>query len=204
LASNYISKVAIPFDYSTGREIDGIPVSEAEFQRRIGNGNAGAAIFRGGKYVGFIDLSRRPNATHVTLVFDLFRSGQKTPRPEFWYYLGIFALEIAIPGAQRPEQNPAAQNAPNVRGAKQQNRFDAAWNDLQERLLENNGDNPCAALFGGLKKAQKALSELLFNFDVLKPGSMRILMAEPSQSTRWGISLPPRVDCLETLRISVD
>ncbi|HEU4837636.1 MAG TPA: hypothetical protein VFS90_24615, partial [Pyrinomonadaceae bacterium] len=28
-----------PFDYSTGREIDGIPVSEAEFQRRVGNGS---------------------------------------------------------------------------------------------------------------------------------------------------------------------
>jgi hypothetical protein len=31
-----------PFDYSTGREIDGIPVSEAEFQRRVGDGSINA------------------------------------------------------------------------------------------------------------------------------------------------------------------
>jgi hypothetical protein len=32
-----------PFDYSTGREIDGMPVSETEFQRRTGNGSVDAA-----------------------------------------------------------------------------------------------------------------------------------------------------------------
>jgi len=31
-----------PFDYSTGREIDGMPVSETEFQRRVGNGSVEA------------------------------------------------------------------------------------------------------------------------------------------------------------------
>ena len=30
-----------PYDFSSGREIDGLPVSEAEFQRRVGNGSVG-------------------------------------------------------------------------------------------------------------------------------------------------------------------
>jgi hypothetical protein len=93
-----------PFDYSTGREIDGLPVSETEFQRRVGNGNAGVGVFRGGKYVGFIDLSRRASATHLTFIFDLFRSGQKTTRPDFWYWEGIHAIEIELPGPQQTEQ----------------------------------------------------------------------------------------------------
>ena len=46
-----------PFDYSSGRTIDGLPVSEAEFQRRTGSGSAGAGVFIGGKFGGFIDLS---------------------------------------------------------------------------------------------------------------------------------------------------
>jgi hypothetical protein len=37
-----------PFNYSAGREIDGIPVSEAEFQRRVGKG-VGTGIFVNGK-----------------------------------------------------------------------------------------------------------------------------------------------------------
>ena len=45
-----------PFDYRTGREIDGLPVSETEFQRRVGNGSVDAGIFISGRYVGSIDL----------------------------------------------------------------------------------------------------------------------------------------------------
>lgn len=94
-----------PFDYSTGREIDGIPVSEAEFQRRVENGSTDADVFMGAHYIGSINLSGRPNATHGIFVYDKYRSGQKTRTPDFWYYLGTFAQEIELPGAQtKPDQ----------------------------------------------------------------------------------------------------
>jgi len=48
-----------PFDYSTGREIDGIPVSETEFQRRVGNGSVDAGVYVAGRYAGSIDLRKQ-------------------------------------------------------------------------------------------------------------------------------------------------
>jgi hypothetical protein len=38
-----------PFDYSSGREIDGMPVSESEFQRRINNGSVQGVLPPGSK-----------------------------------------------------------------------------------------------------------------------------------------------------------
>lgn len=60
-----------PYDYSSGRTIDGLPVSEAEFQRRIGNGSVGGGVFVGGKFAGFVDLGRRTSG-RITITFDIF------------------------------------------------------------------------------------------------------------------------------------
>ena len=59
-----------PFDYSTGREIDGIPVSETEFQRRVGNGSAVGDVFRGGRYVGSLDLAKYMFFSRIRIIFD--------------------------------------------------------------------------------------------------------------------------------------
>jgi hypothetical protein len=75
-----------PYDYSSGREIDGLPVSEAEFQRRVGNGGAGAGVFVGGKLSKFMDLSRLPSITHITVTFDVFRSMQRSSWADLWEY----------------------------------------------------------------------------------------------------------------------
>jgi hypothetical protein len=47
---------------------------------------------------------------------------------------------------------------------EERSRLEAAKADLMERLGANNGDNPCAALFGGYAKAVKALNESKFSF----------------------------------------
>lgn len=54
---------------------------------------------------------------------------------------------------------------PTLAGANadQQSRFNAAFNDLRARINANKGKNPCADLFGGLKKAEKALKESKFS-----------------------------------------
>ena len=100
-----------PFDYSSGREIDGMPVSEAEFQRRVGSGSAGAGVFVAGRFAGFIDVSRQPSITHVTVIYDLYRSGQRTRRPDFWYYLGRFAKDLRLDsgGQKGPRPTPKPQ-----------------------------------------------------------------------------------------------
>jgi YD repeat-containing protein len=61
-----------PFDYTSGRTIDGLPVSEAEFQRRIGNGSVGAGVFAGGKFAGFFDLTERSSIGYITIIIDVF------------------------------------------------------------------------------------------------------------------------------------
>jgi YD repeat-containing protein len=61
-----------PYDYSTGRVIDGLPVSEAEFQRRVGNGSVVAGVFVGGKRVGSIDVSQFRFVDRITVTFDVF------------------------------------------------------------------------------------------------------------------------------------
>ena len=51
----------------------------------------------------------------------------------------------------------------------QQNRFDAAKEDMLKRLGANDGKNPCADLFGGYDKAIKALNDSKFSF--VNPGA---------------------------------
>lgn len=68
----------------------------------------------------------------------------------------------------RPQNSPAAEGAT----PDQQKRFEAAWKDLQNRLNANDGENPCAKVFGGLTKAQQALSATRFKFENLGTDSL--------------------------------
>ncbi|MCU1264807.1 MAG: Rhs family protein-like [Acidobacteria bacterium] len=55
--------------------------------------------------------------------------------------------------------------SPTLAGADadQQSRFNDAFNDLEKRIHAKGGKNPCAELFGGLEKAEKALKDSKFS-----------------------------------------
>lgn len=89
-----------PFDYSSGRSIDGLPVSEAEFQRRLGK-DVGIGTFVNGKSAGFVNLTGRTFLNRVT--FDVFRPpNELADHPELWgdYYDHSFEEGIDMVGSQ--------------------------------------------------------------------------------------------------------
>ena len=92
-----------PFDYSTGREIDGIPVSETEFQRRTGNGSAVGDVSRGGRFAGSLDLSKDFIFTRINILFEVFElplgaDPYKTMLEEF--RKGSFTAEVDLFSSQ--------------------------------------------------------------------------------------------------------
>ena len=64
----------------------------------------------------------------------------------------------------QPQKPPTVKNAT----PDQQTRFNDAFNELWKRLHANDGKNPCADLFGGIKNAQKALNSTNFFFGSAK------------------------------------
>lgn len=64
------------------------------------------------------------------------------------------------------------QDPPKVRNAtpEQQTRFNDAYNEFWKRLHVNDGKNACADLFGGIKKAEKALKETTYSFEKTESG----------------------------------
>jgi YD repeat-containing protein len=105
-----------PFDYSTGREIDGIPVSEAEFQRRVQNGSAVGDVFRGGRYVGSLNLAKYMLFSRISITFEVFQPPLELDQhPELWpgYYIGSFTEEVELSGPQtKPNQNSSSSQNP--------------------------------------------------------------------------------------------
>ena len=85
-----------PFDYSSGREIDGLPVSEPEFQRRTGNGSAGAQLTAGGKPIAFFTNPQR--LSHITLdVYEVdneLRDFPPSKRLGGTYYKGSLDINV--------------------------------------------------------------------------------------------------------------
>lgn len=69
---------------------------------------------------------------------------------------------------------------PKVKDAKaeEQSRFEAAWNEFWRRLHENNGKNPCADLFGGVKKAEKALKGTKFSIQSNGQGAIAVTIGK--------------------------
>jgi hypothetical protein len=89
-----------PFDYTSGRTIDGLPVSEAEFQRRTGNGSVGSGVFVGGKFAGFFDLSERSSFSYIIITLDVFNPPLELRKdPEEWwpaYYYRSFDESVEL------------------------------------------------------------------------------------------------------------
>jgi len=111
-----------PFDPSSGYEIDGLPVSAAEFARRTGNGSVGAALFSGGRQIGFVGLTTYSYLSSISVTFDRYLvNGADPERPE--YYLGSFTLDFSLPGTDRPKfqhasQPQNAQPGPDIAGIR--------------------------------------------------------------------------------------
>jgi YD repeat-containing protein len=83
------------------------------------------------------------------------------------YVSRYITLEGGGPGSFESQK---ALKPPSVKGASkdEQARFDAGYAELWKRLNANNGDNPCAALFGGIKKALEALKKTNFSVGATK------------------------------------
>jgi YD repeat-containing protein len=146
-----------PFDYSTGREIDGIPVSEAEFQRRVGNGSAVGDVFRAGRYVGSIDLSRVVSFSRITITFDVFQPpAELDMHPELWpdYYIGSFTEEVEL--------------SSNQKSAKLQNILPVPAN-LKDRIaaVVNNPKTDCAEFIRKLISEAQRIDGTAFSRDPL-------------------------------------
>jgi len=84
---------------------------------------------------------------------------------DFEFEIPIYT-DVEFDPTQLPKDIPKAKNAT----PEQQTRFNEAYNELWKRLHANNGDNPCAALFGGIKKAEDALKSSTYTFTATKSG----------------------------------
>ena len=89
-----------PFDYSTGLSIDGLPVSQAEYDRRMGNGSAGIQGSLGGRPLFFV--TNQQQLTHVTLdwtTFDL-EMLDILPEDERWRAISSGSYDVSIQRGQ--------------------------------------------------------------------------------------------------------
>jgi hypothetical protein len=81
-----------PFDYSRGLTIDGLPVTQAEFNRRMRNGSAGGQVSIGGRPTAFV--TNQELLTHTTVdVFAVDKELRGLPQSQRWggtYYMGTF------------------------------------------------------------------------------------------------------------------
>lgn len=121
-----------PFDYVSGYTLDGLPMSRSQLNRIRARTGIGQQLW-----------------------FDVFRGKNIDDFPvPFLTYYDSFYVELQ-------DDRPRKRNAPTVKNAKpdQQSRFNDAYNEFWDRLHENDGKNPCAELFGGIKNAEEALKD---------------------------------------------
>ena len=107
-----------PYNYSGTLTIDGLPVSQAEFNRRMQNGSAGAQVSVGGHPMVFV--TNQQQLQHITLdVFQVDNELQGRPQSERWggtYYRGTIDVNLTfagpapyVPGNPQNPQNYAQQ-----------------------------------------------------------------------------------------------
>ncbi|HXQ69709.1 MAG TPA: hypothetical protein VN844_04455, partial [Pyrinomonadaceae bacterium] len=77
-----------------------------------------------------------------------------------------FGVETPIYSDAEFDPTLLPQDPPKVKNAtpEQQTRFNEAYNEFWKRLHVNDGKNACADLFGGIKKAEKALKDTNYLF----------------------------------------
>ncbi|HEX6042837.1 MAG TPA: hypothetical protein VFZ22_00005, partial [Pyrinomonadaceae bacterium] len=97
-----------PFDFSAGLTIDGLPVSQAEFDRRTQNGSAGAELSIGGRPILFVTNQQR--LRHISFdVYEVDDELRNEPESHWWggaYFKGTLDLEVG-PGFGVPRVSRA-------------------------------------------------------------------------------------------------
>ena len=123
-----------PFDYVSGYTLDGLPMSRSQLNHLVGK------------------LPSR------TILFDVYKT--RDPFELRFIYSHTFAWEV------QSEKTPTRPKLPKVKDAtpEQQTRFNDGYNEFWDRLHKDDGNNPCAKLFGGVKKAEKALKDTKYAF----------------------------------------
>jgi hypothetical protein len=123
------------------------------------NGYLRAGVRGGRAFEILTDINRKP----MNSLWGKFRAA-----------LTEFDFEFETPVFSEAEFDPTIlpQTAPKVKNAtsEQQTRFDAAYNEFWRRLHVNGGKNACADLFGGIKKAEKALKDTTYLFGATDSG----------------------------------
>ncbi len=157
-----------PFDYSTGREIDGMPVSETEFQRRVGNGSAVGDVFKGGRYVGSLDFSKSWSLSRIAIAFDVFQPPLELDQhPELWpsYYIGTFTEEFELLGPQtKPNQKSTSPQNPANKGTPMTDAEITRHRSAVEELLQ---DKTCKSFVEGVLSQIGNGQRKAFNGDLL-------------------------------------
>ena len=105
-----------PFDYSSGLTIDGLPVTQAEFNRRMQNGSAGVQVSMGGRPMIFV--TNQQQLSHLTYdVFQVEDELRNLPQSQRWggtYYVDTFDVDLDV---GRPFARAIFSHAPGPQNA---------------------------------------------------------------------------------------
>ena len=165
-----LSKAAIRLITAAAERLMVFRFPKLNFSGALGGGSVGAGVFIGGKFGGFIDLSGLANFSYVTVAFDIYRSGQETPTPDFWYYLGTLTQDFKLNSGQqttfkqhttKPQKTQIVPKPGNLRS-----RVEALLakggcakyvQDLLNKVAERNPGNPrhgktIMEIFGKIEK----------------------------------------------------
>jgi hypothetical protein len=127
-----------PFDYSAGLTIDGLPVTQAEFNRRMGNGSAGVQVSVGGRPIAFV--TNQHQLRQITLdIFQVDNELAGLPQSQRWggtYYVGTIDILLDFQDRVGPTPVPSEvwSAKPDVPGVRDK---------LHEMLTTN--DSACGA-----------------------------------------------------------
>jgi hypothetical protein len=175
-----------PFDFASGRMIDGMPVSEAEFQRRLDHGSATAekidafgnrfiatntVNFGGSVWVDEWSLAHSVSGDDFLMNVNADGS-VSMPTDESGQPTGVVPT-VTIKATKggyfiTASDGPKSRNHPAQTRSNPQNTLDDLLQQGRTELISRiNEQKACADVFGGREKALKALNQLKF-----KPGSL--------------------------------
>jgi len=164
-----------PFDYSSGQEVDGMPVSESQLAHMMDTGSVGGGLFVGGHYAGFLDFTG-----HGSMGLQYLRGDFGFIRSESWQDSGAdtHTIDLSTDDAPGVEDDDPTVGVVNVyvdinlqlvnASFTPQNSFD----DSPQKRSDTSGDkdikNPNVHESGEqLSDCVKKVLGKFFNSDVL-------------------------------------
>jgi len=140
---------ANPDSYGVGCRIDGVPTSCNRVLQAINRGEAKTLVLYG-----------------ASVEVALANMGLFLVKRPVWLKNEV-AWRYSLFAFIQPQNPPTVANATT----DQQSRFDAAYKNFLKRLNANKGKNPCAKLFGGVKKAMQVINQTHFAFAPVTDGA---------------------------------